>query len=275
MKKAIYKYENKINHKIYIGQTCDIKRRCQEHLSGTKSKNISLIDKAIQKYGIDNFIFDIIEWTENYNEREEYWIQYYRSRIPYGYNICIGGGYLPNQQKENHSQVKISEEIAKNIQKDLTNYNLTRRQIVKKYKVTFSIVENINNGHTWNYYNLKYPLRPTERELNELRADKVIDLLKNSPYSLKEIARQVGWGESAVSMINAGKNHPREKEKYPIRKNTYHCNVEKVDECIKLLKEKRTNVDIAKILGTSAAWVSLINNGRAHKRINENYPIRK
>lgn len=218
MKKAIYKYENKINHKIYIGQTNNVNKRYQEHLSGKKDKKISLIDKAIKKYGIENFTFDVIEWTEDYNEREEYWIEYYRSRIPYGYNVCTGGGYLPNQQKENHSQVKISEETARNIQKDLMNYNLTRRQIVKKYKVTMSIVRNINSGHTWNYYNLKYPLRPTERELNELRADKVIDLLKNSSYSFKEIGKQVGWGESAVRMINSGKNHRRENEKYPIRK---------------------------------------------------------
>lgn len=275
MKKAIYKYENKINHKIYIGQTNDIVKRHREHLCGTKSKKISLIDKAIRKYGIENFTFDIIEWTEEYNEREQYWIQYYRSKVPYGYNVVNGGGYLPNQQGENHSQVKITEEIARNIQKDLMNYNLTRPQIVKKYKVTYSIVENISNGHTWNYYNLDYPLRPTERELNELRADKVIDLLKKTSYSFKEIGRQVGWGTSTIGMINNGKNHYREKETYPIRKNNWNYNTEKVKECIKLLKEKKTNAEIAKILGTSTTWVSSINSGKAHRRGNEIYPIRK
>ena len=31
----------------------------------------------LKKYGIDAFTFEEIEYTENYNEREQYWIDYY------------------------------------------------------------------------------------------------------------------------------------------------------------------------------------------------------
>lgn len=273
MEKFIYKYENKINHKIYIGQTNNLERRKREHLT-RHSYYTSLIDRAIQKYGIENFNFEVIERTEDYNEREKYWINYYRSYKPYGYNICEGGGYLPNQQKENHSQAIITEEIARKIQEDLTNYSIPRRQITKKYRVTASIVENINSGHTWNYYGLKYPLRPREGILNKERAEKVINLLKSTSLSFKEIGQQVGWGESQISMINQGKNHPQSTMNYPIRSDPRNYE-DKVESCINLLKEGKTNKQIADLLQVSAAWVSKINNGVSRKKENITYPIRK
>ena len=273
MKKAIYKYENKSNHKIYIGQTNNIERRQREHLIG-HSYQTSLIERAIQKYGIDNFNFEILEWTEDYDEREKYWIEYYNSYKPYGYNICKGGGYLPNQQGENHSQAKITEEIARQIQQDLMNYNIPLNQIVKKYHTTVSTVEAIKSGHTWNYFGLNYPLRPTEKELGEKKAIEVIKLLQETTLSLKEIGKRVGWSMSQISMINQGNNYPQSNTNYPIRKNPKNYD-NKVSQCIEMLKEQKTNKEIANFLGTSSAWVSRINNGTSHKQPDINYPIRK
>ena len=273
MKKFIYKYENKVNHKVYIGQTNDVRRRFSEHLYG-HSYQTSLIERAIKKYGIENFEFEVLEETDIPNERERYWIDHYHSYKPYGYNICEGGGYLPNQQKENHSQAKISEETARMIQEDLANLALPKPAIVKKYKVTYAIVNNINNGHTWNYYGLTYPIRPSEAEIKCQRADKVIQLLQNTILSFKEIGRRVGWGESQVSMINVGKNYPQEGIKYPIRKDPKDYS-DKIETCIQLLKQGKSNGFIANQLGTSIAWVSRVNTGKTHKQKNLVYPIRK
>lgn len=273
MKKAIYKYENKINHKIYIGQTNNPERRFNEHMYG-QSYSTSLLERAIKKYGIENFIFTVIEWAENYDEREKYWIEYYNSYKPYGYNICEGGGYLPNLQKENHPQHTISEETARAIQADLQNFELSMPFIVKKYKTTYTVVENIKSGHTWNYYNLTYPLRPNESILKTKKALKVIDLLKNTNLSYKEIGKIVGWGGSQVGMINTGKNHHQSNIDYPIRKNPKNYD-DKIDKCIELLYQNKTNKEIASILQTSPQWVSKINNGTAHYNSNLQYPIRK
>ena len=53
MKKAIYKIENKINHKIYIGQSIHPEQRFQEHIYTNNEKNVP-IHRALRKYGKEN-----------------------------------------------------------------------------------------------------------------------------------------------------------------------------------------------------------------------------
>ena len=55
---GIYKIENLINHKVYIGQSIEIEKRWQKHLS---AKDDFVIHRALQKYGKENFSFQIIE----------------------------------------------------------------------------------------------------------------------------------------------------------------------------------------------------------------------
>ena len=61
---GIYKYENKINGKIYIGLSTNIENRYKQHLYDAEhleERRCSGIDYAIKKYGIENFDFQIIE----------------------------------------------------------------------------------------------------------------------------------------------------------------------------------------------------------------------
>lgn len=84
----VYKITNKISNKIYIGQTTrKISNRIAEH----KCKN-SLVGEAIKQYGTGNFSFEIVEKCnsrDELNAREEYWINYYGSIYPNGYNKAI------------------------------------------------------------------------------------------------------------------------------------------------------------------------------------------
>ena len=60
---GIYKITNKVNGKVYIGQSRDIKRRWYEHrkVKGDYDRHSYPLYSAIEKYGIDNFEFEIIE----------------------------------------------------------------------------------------------------------------------------------------------------------------------------------------------------------------------
>ena len=55
---GIYKIQNQINGKIYIGQSIHIEQRWKEHCQAPIH---SLIAQAIHKYGKENFTFEIIE----------------------------------------------------------------------------------------------------------------------------------------------------------------------------------------------------------------------
>ena len=92
---GIYKIENTVNNKVYIGQTKNFKNRWQHHkadLNRGDHKNIHL-QSAWNKYGSDKFIFSIIEKCEsNLNDCEIYWIDKLNARNrEFGYNIAAGG----------------------------------------------------------------------------------------------------------------------------------------------------------------------------------------
>lgn len=94
----IYKIVNRVNGKLYIGKTqFSIERRFQEHIRASKKENCANrpIYKAMKKYGIDNFYVELIEETNNPEEREQFWIKYYNSYVGFsncqGYNATLGG----------------------------------------------------------------------------------------------------------------------------------------------------------------------------------------
>lgn len=96
---VIYLFKNKINGKVYVGQTTvQLRNRVQQHIttSHTWTKtHKSPLHKAINKYGISNFDLQIIErcrCQQELDERERYWIAYFNStNRKYGYNIDSGG----------------------------------------------------------------------------------------------------------------------------------------------------------------------------------------
>lgn len=96
---GIYKITNLVNGKIYVGSSCNIKRRWDEHkyeLSHNTHSNGHL-QKAYNKYGKNNFSYEIIEECDENDllKREQYYLDILKpfTHTENGYNIQkIAGG---------------------------------------------------------------------------------------------------------------------------------------------------------------------------------------
>lgn len=93
---GIYKIENLINHKVYIGKSINIKSRFNSHIKNLKNnKHINPhLQKSWNKYGPENFSFEVIEEcsVEQLNDREIYWLNYYGSYLSSkNYNVIQAG----------------------------------------------------------------------------------------------------------------------------------------------------------------------------------------
>lgn len=91
----IYKIQNKVDNKIYIGKTVNtVQERWAEHVDEASRGDNTYLHKAIQKYGAAAFYVDTIEECvcEQLNEREQYYIALFHSHISEGgYNMTFGG----------------------------------------------------------------------------------------------------------------------------------------------------------------------------------------
>lgn len=94
----IYKIINLINNKVYIGKTKDLSYRIERHLKTARLGGNFLLSKAIRKYGIDNFRWEVIEQCSeaDVNDREKYHISQCNSFMKNGgYNMTLGGDGNP------------------------------------------------------------------------------------------------------------------------------------------------------------------------------------
>jgi group I intron endonuclease len=106
-KGEIYIIRNKINEKIYIGQAVQYRLkegklikhgalgRFQQHIQNSIKGNnkCCAIERAMRKYGNNNFYIEIIEtcYVDELNDKEISYIKNLNSKVPYGYNIDVGG----------------------------------------------------------------------------------------------------------------------------------------------------------------------------------------
>lgn len=91
----IYKITNKINGKLYIGATTlSLEERFKHHFYDSRRKRCAkrALYKAINKYGIENFIIEVLEEVEEdiRFEKEIEWIEKLET-FKEGYNETYGG----------------------------------------------------------------------------------------------------------------------------------------------------------------------------------------
>jgi group I intron endonuclease len=102
---VIYKITNNVNGKSYIGQALSYlsdgrkwgtEKRFQCHINNAiyKQCDYGILYKAIRKYGKDNFKVDELMKCDikELNSKEKYYIDFYNTITPNGYNLMTGGG---------------------------------------------------------------------------------------------------------------------------------------------------------------------------------------
>lgn len=277
MKKDIYIIKNDINEKVYIGQAVNTLNRWYHHLSDArKNKKYSIIDRAINKYGKEHFYYEIIEsQIENYNEREQYWIKYYNSRVPNGYNIAVGGKGIGNGIDALTSSIK-DKETLESIIDTIIQTDLSLRKIANIYNVGYSTVFEINNGTAYYNENLKYPLR--ENRLSDEKFKQLVYSLKyEHDKNLNDLSKEYKLDKSCISEINQGTSYHKDWLEYPLREGKtknplYNC----WEEIIELLKNTdMQQKDIAKKYNVACGAISNINLGRSYRQKDIEYPIRE
>lgn len=180
----IYKIENRLNSKFYIGSTINFKKRYYTHLNHIRSCRNTCVKliRAVNKYKEENFIFSIIETCEisNVLNREQYYLDLLK---PY-YNIAkIAGSNVGIKRTE---EVKIKKSI---LQKQKWNEKEYRKKHLK------ALSKNWKKGSEHKLAKLtEKDVREIKIKLKEGVASKEIsNLLNVSYYSIKDIKRGKTW----------------------------------------------------------------------------------
>ena len=160
---GIYMFKNKLNGKIYVGQSNNIERRYSQHKRATDNMPFH---KAVRKYGIDNFKFRILKECEidELNRWEIYYISKCNSLVPHGYNVTKGGNDNSHLSGENNPNSKLTVDIVWKIREYYAT-DITKGDVYEKFKDLISIntFADVWNGKTWK--NVHYDVYSVENRL--------------------------------------------------------------------------------------------------------------
>jgi group I intron endonuclease len=112
--RGIYKIENAVNGKLYVGSTKCLRKRKNGHFSNLRHNvhHSSHLQNAFNKYGEDNLIFSVLEYCEEIDleEKEAVWIVNLRSSDRrFGYNARIHVSSNRGFKHTEESKRKMSE----------------------------------------------------------------------------------------------------------------------------------------------------------------------
>lgn len=156
---GIYKIENLINGKCYIGQAVNIQKRWNVHKNVyIKENDIAYnypLYRAFRKYGIDNFDFAVLEEcrVEDLNTKEVEYIKQYDSFFS-GYNQTLGGD----------TTSVVDKEKVIGIIHDLETTNMYHKDIATKWEISTEMVQGINTGRYWKH-DREYPIQTVRKPM--------------------------------------------------------------------------------------------------------------
>lgn len=188
----LYQITNKINGKKYIGITNSYKRRFRQH-KANHSPN-SLICKAIQKYGQENFIFEVLKENlsiENACELEQEYIKKENCLVPDGYNISKGGNINVGSS---NGRAKLTDEEVQYI-KDHRNLPMYVLYDEFNEKIGYDAFKEIYWNHTYPDIQPHVDMYPHNLEFsNQFTSNNKLDY-EDIVKLRKQYAQQIPWRE--------------------------------------------------------------------------------
>lgn len=156
--RAIYKWTNKLNDKVYIGKSVNLAKRLREYRYEINKGNNRPIIRALRKYGFENFDFEIIEDCDTLTDaelliREQYWIDYYDAlNREKGYNI-LRAEETPLDYTSGSKNIKarLNEEQVLNIREMIFLQNISPADVYKMYadEISYDAFCKAYRGNTW------------------------------------------------------------------------------------------------------------------------------
>lgn len=193
---GIYIIKNKVNNKIYIGQSIDIEKRFKQHKKKAFSKKDKEYNKylyrAFRKYGLDNFSFEILELClpEELRDKENYYIRKFNSNNrKIGYNET--SGYEFSQygcREEKHPNHKLTQNDVYYIRECYNNHH-DKEEVFRQFEnlISYSGFSKIWNGLNWktthydvyteenkSYYLLKRNSHPGSKNPNSKMSEEMV-----------------------------------------------------------------------------------------------------
>jgi group I intron endonuclease len=209
---GIYRITNVVNRKCYVGRADNIKRRWSVHrcmLNKSKHKNTPL-QNAWNKYGEDNFIFEVLEECieDRLQEREFYWVEFFHALDrSFGYNIEIPSSpqqtSLDTRRKismavsgENSPHAKLTWEKVLEIREKYLTRTHSQQKLADVYGVTRTNIQAIIENRAWRdvFYNIPGFVGAVNREvkLDIHKAAEIRNRYCSGKYSQKELALEYG-----------------------------------------------------------------------------------
>lgn len=182
----IYALQNKLDNKLYVGYTSNLKRRRREHFKfGYKPMLNKHLYNAMKKYGIDNFVFTVLEEFEDSLDAfaaETFWIEYFRSwDHDFGYNDSRGGESgskgrkHSSETKKRYSEERkgslnkfasLNEEIVLSIRQNYstTDDPLFVAKTAEQYRVSWGCIYHVLQGRSWKHIPMIERTKPIVRQ---------------------------------------------------------------------------------------------------------------
>lgn len=191
-KSGVYQIRNLQNGKLYIGSTENLLTRKTAHFSALKGEyhRNSKLQKAYNKYGKENFIFEIIEFCEDKNkliECEQYWMD--------RFDVCnIGYNIQPKAGK-----ISITDEIRKKMS-GKTPWNKGKNGIYSNETLELMRLNKMNVTGNKNPFYGKHHTEETKQKISEKNSIKVIRLRDGKIFSsFKQCATECDINRSLIS----------------------------------------------------------------------------